>query len=85
MADGRDDRSNYPPNRGAKLRNQGSNPTGSQRQSFDLYYSEDMDYNEGGMTHLNERTRMDTKNYSENRPKTPQKVRDKGLNLKQPL
>ena len=85
MADGRDDNYNYPPNRGTKLRHQGSNPTGNQKNSFMPYYSEDMDYIEGGSTHLNQRTRMDTKNYSENSPNTNQKVRDKGLNLKQPM
>jgi len=73
MADGRDDRVNSLPNRGAKLRHDGS-----------ICYSDEMDYTEGGSTHLNERTRIDSKNYRENTPNT-QKVRDKGLNLKQPL
>jgi len=73
MADGRDDRFNSLPNRGAKL-----------RQEHGICYSDEMDYTEGGSTHLNERTRIDSKNYRENTPNT-QKVRDKGLNLKQPL
>lgn len=84
MADGRDDNYNYPPNRGSKLRHSGSNPTGDQKNSFTPEYSEEMDYTEGGMTHLNQRTRMKTENYSENSPKS-QSVRDKGLNLKQPM
>jgi hypothetical protein len=72
MADGRDDRFNSLPNRGAKLRYEEGT------------YSDEMDYTEGGSTHLNQRTRMDSKNYRENTPNTD-KVRDEGLNLKQPL
>jgi hypothetical protein len=79
MADGRDDNYNYPPNRGAKLRHHGSAKTGVMPD-----YSEEMDYTEGGSTHLNQRTRMKAENYSENSPKS-QSVRDEGLNLKQPV
>ena len=79
MADGRDDRFAVLPNRGAKLRHQGNAKTGTKP-----VYSEEMDYTEGGMTYLNQRTRMKESNYSENSPKSPA-VREKGLNLKQPL
>ena len=82
MADGRDDNFNFPAKRGAKLRNQGSNPTGDQTMSFTPEYSEGMDYSE--QVALNKRTRMDSTNYSENTAGTETSRKD-GLNLKQPL
>jgi len=81
MSDGRDDRSNYPPNRGAKLRYQGGKDTG-----FKPDYSEDMDYTEGGMTHLNQRTRIKDENHSENFASSDSECcQEEGLILKQPL
>ena len=83
MVNERDDNDNRSPGRGDKLRYQGSNPTGSQKHSFTPEYSDDMDYTEGG-AHLNQRTRMKSSNYSENRPSS-ECCRENGLNLKEPL
>ncbi|MCP4469885.1 MAG: hypothetical protein GY815_04220 [Gammaproteobacteria bacterium] len=86
MADGRDDKLNYPPNRGSKLRSLGSKPTGSQGMSFTPDYSEEMDYIEGGMTDLNQRTRIREENHSENFASSDKECcQESGLILKQPL
>lgn len=85
MADGRDDRSNVLPNRGAKLRYQGSNPTGSQTRSFKPEYSDEMDYEEGGNTHLNQRTRAKQENHDTGYGELAECCKENGIVFKQPL
>lgn len=81
MADGRDDRSNVPPGRGSKLRNQGSNPTGSQTMSFTPKYSGELDYNTG-KTHLNKNIRANE--HSDGDP-SAECCKELGLTCKKPL
>lgn len=83
MVNERDDNVNKPPGRGRKLRNQGSNPTGSQTQSFTPKYSDEMDYMTGS-AHLNRNIRADKENYQGNNP-TSECCKDLGVILKEPL
>ncbi len=83
MADGTDHNYNFPATRGAKLRHQGSNPTGSQTQSFKPEYSDDMDYAQGAPA-IGKRTRI---NEAQHNPKPASgKLRgETGLIFKEPL
>lgn len=80
MVNERDDTVNRPPGRGSKLRNQGSNPTGSQTMSFTPQYSGELDY-QTGCTKLNHRTRANAHEAAS----SAECCRELGLNLKEPL
>ena len=83
MADGTDHRYANNPNRGRKLRHNGSNPTGTQTNSFTPAYSgSDESINKYQM--LNERVNMSE---SEHNPtKASREMRgDTGLIFKEPL
>lgn len=85
MADGRDDRFAFPAWRGCKLRNQGSNPTGSQTMSFTPEYSAEMDYAVGG-TVLNANVKRANLLELENPKLTDHDLRgETGLIIKEPL
>lgn len=81
MSDGRDDRVARGPKRGSKLRNQGSNPTGSQTMSFTPNYVGD----DPTIQHayLNENVKMSKEQYG--RDVSSKELRDEGLVIKQPL
>lgn len=80
MVNEKDDTVNKPPGRGRKLRNQGSNPTGSQTQSFTPKYSGELDY-QTGSTKLNHRTRANAHETGE----VVDCCKELGLNCKKPL
>lgn len=81
MVNEKDDTVNKPPGRGRKLRNQGSNPTGSQKMSFTPEYSGELDY-QTGSTKLNHRTRANAHDADKGGSECCRKL---GLNLKEPL
>ncbi|MDH3386880.1 MAG: hypothetical protein OEN02_03160 [Gammaproteobacteria bacterium] len=83
MVNERDDNVNRPAQRGRKLRNQGSKPTGSQTMSFTPEYSGEMDYATGSMP-LNKNVRMSKDNYTQG-DETSECCKKLGLNLKEPL
>lgn len=80
MVNEKDDNVNKPPGRGRKLRNQGSNPTGSQTKSFTPEYSGELDY-QTSSTKLNARTRANAHEAGSTAPC----CKKLGLNLKEPL
>lgn len=84
MVNERDDNVNRPAQRGRKLRNQGSNPTGSQTMSFTPEYSSEMDY-ETGATALNKRVRARQENHNAGHGEISGCCKELGLNLKEPL
>jgi len=78
------DRNSLPSQKGDKLRSQGSNPTGSQKQSFTPGpYSDGVDYMTGA-THLNRNIRATQDNHQENIPTGDGCVK-KGLIFCEPL
>lgn len=84
MVNEKDDNVNKPPGRGRKLRNQGSNPTGSQEMSFKPEYSGELDYATGS-TKLIARTRVDYDRHADGYGDIPECCMELGLNLKEPL
>lgn len=79
-----DHTSNIRPDRGAKLRSQGSRPTGDQTMSFKPEYSSEQDYEET-MATMNERTRAQDKNHNSGWGPLDDCCKENGLNLKEPL
>ena len=79
-----DHTTNRQPDRGAKLRMQGSKPTGSQTMSFKPEYSSPRDFEEGYAT-MNERTRASDENHSSGWGEPAECCKELGLNLKEPL
>ena len=79
-----DHTTNRKPDRGAKLRSQGSNPTGSQTMSFKPEYSNEKAYPEGYAA-MNERTRAQDSEHSAGWGDLPECCKELGLNLKEPL
>jgi len=85
MADGRDDRYAMPAQRGRKLRNMGSNPTGTQKMSFTPEYSGEMDYAVGA-TPLNANVRRANPLDLDKPTQASRKLRgETGLISKEPL
>ena len=84
MVNEKDDTVNRPPGRGRKLRNQGSNPTGSQTMSFTPEYSGELDYMTGS-TALHKRTRAKYEEHGAGYGDVHDCCRELGLNLKEPL
>lgn len=82
MADGRHDSFNTTPNRGRKLRSQGSNPTGTQTMSFTPEYSGEQDYD--NLTDLNQRNRVKPE-YHPGDEDSAACCRELGLTCKKPL
>jgi hypothetical protein len=84
MSDGIFERNNRSPNRGSKLRHQGSNPTGSQTMSFKPEYSGELgpvDY-----ATLNERIKRPNPLDAEHPTQASSKLRgETGLISKEPL
>ena len=82
MSDGIFERNNKAPQRGSKLKHQGSNPTGSQTKSFTPEYSGEGDHSIGASS-LNHKVTLYENDESSS---ASSKLRgDTGLNLKEPL
>jgi len=84
MVNEKDDNVNVPPGRGRKLRQQGSNPTGSQEMSFTPEYSDPLDYMTGN-TKLIARTRVNYEFHGSGWGEIPECCKELGINLKEPL
>lgn len=86
----KDDNYNLRPDRGAKLRREGSRPTGDQTMSFKPEYSEEMDYTESSsMVPIGgyyARTKAQDKNHNSGWDSDLDECcLENGLNLKQPM
>ena len=79
-----DHTSNKLPDRGAKLRLNGSKPTGDQTMSFTPEYSDERCMEEGYAT-MNERTVAKDENHNSGYGPIAECCQDLGLNLKEPL